>query len=48
MQETFFPNCSFQAPCNDWIICNNFRGKAITRAEEITEMAHHRNMIRNT
>ncbi len=48
LQEALFPNCSFQAPCNGWTICNNFRGKAITRARDIIEMYHHRNRIQDT
>ncbi len=48
VQEALFPNCSFQAPCNGWTICNNFRGKAITRARDIIEMYHHRNRIQDT
>ena len=48
VQEALFPNCSFQAPCNGWTICNNFRGKAITRARNVIEMYHHRNRIQDT
>ena len=48
MQEALFPNCSFQAPCNGWTICNNFRGKAVTRARDVIEMYHHRNRIEDT
>ena len=40
MQKGLFPDCSYKAPCNGWVVCDNCFGKSIGRTRDIVQVRH--------
>ena len=40
-QRNLFPDCSYKAPCNGWVVCDNCFGKSIGRTRDIVQVRGH-------
>ena len=45
LQRNLFPDCSYKAPCNGWVVCDNCFGKSIGRTRDIVQVRKSNGMI---